>query len=290
MEFAIESLQSDWEDFLRFVPKLVYASLVLLVFLVLSHYAGRATENLMQRSARFRTNQRFITGVVNLVVSTVGLLFALGIMGFHSVVVSLMATGSLIAVVVGFAFREIGENFLAGFFLSFNRPFELGDLIETGGLTGTVRAIELRSVHIRTFDACDVYVPSAQIFSQPLYNYTQDGLRRPSFTVGVAYEDDPSRVIDLLETATSAVADVLTEPAPYVSVKEFSGQFITYEVFFWLDVLKSERGFVAVRNDVKVRCWAALRDAGSTFSSNVTAAVDITAVPGLQVDLADAAR
>lgn len=290
MEFAIESLQSDWENFLRFVPKLLYASLVLLLFFVLSHYAGRATENLMRRSARFRTNQRFITGLVNLAVSTVGLMFALGIMGFHSVVVSLMATGSLIAVVVGFAFREIGENFLAGFFLSFNRPFELGDLIETGGLTGTVRAIELRSVHIRTFDACDVYVPSAQIFSQPLYNYTQDGLRRPSFTVGVAYEDDPSQVIDLLESAASAVADVLTDPAPYVSVKEFSGQFITYEVYFWLDVLKSERGFVAVRNDVKVRCWAALRDAGLTFSSNVTAAVDITAVPGLQVEWADATR
>jgi small-conductance mechanosensitive channel len=204
-------------------------------------------------------------------------------MGLQGIAASLVATGGVVAVVLGFAFREIGENFLAGFFLTFSRPFELGDLVKTGDFTGTVRAIELRSVHLRTFDACDVYVPSAQIFREPLNNYTRDGLRRPSFVVGVAYHDDPAEVLSLLEQAARDVADVLDEPPPFVTVKEFAAQYVEYEVFFFLDVDKSERGFIGTRNDVKIRCWQALRKAGMTFSTDVTTGLAITSAPELTI-------
>ena len=65
-------------------------------------------------------------------------------------------------------------------------------------------------------------------------------------------------------------------------------RFITYEVFYWLDVEKSERGFIEVRNDVKMRCWHALREAGVTFSTDVTSGLEIKSAPEVQVMLASA--
>ena len=214
-------------------------------------------------------------------------LLALGVMGFGGVATSLLATGGVVAIVLGFAFREIGENFLAGFFLTFSRPFELDDLIKTGDLTGVVRSIELRSVHIRTFDACDVFVPNAQIFREPLYNYSRDGLRRPSFTVGVAYHDEPQQVIALLEKASTKTEGVLSEPRAFVTVEDFAAQFVLYQVFFWLDETNNERGYVATCNDVKINCWRALSKAGMTFSTDVSSGIDIQSLPAVKVDIAN---
>lgn len=282
MELVLDTLYADWEAFLRFAPRLFYGSALLVLFLVAGKLVGRGAAKILKKSRRFGVNEGFLRHLISWTIGSIGVLLALGLMGFHGIAASLLATGGVAAIVLGFAFREIGENFLAGFFLMFSRPFELGDLIKTGELTGIVRAIELRYVHIRTFDACDVFVPSAQIFREPLYNYTRDGLRRPSFTVGVAYEDEPAKVIDVLESACRSVTDVLKNPHPFAIIKGFDGSYIVYEVFFWIDVNKTERGYLATKSDVKGRCRNALRDAGVTFPA-ATPGLDIQHIPMLEV-------
>lgn len=284
MEFLTESLIADWQAFLRFAPRLIYGLVLVIIFLLSARIAGRFAASIFDRSPRLRTNKQFLQHLVTWSISALGILLALGVMGFGGVAASLLATGGVVAIVLGFAFREIGENFLAGFFLTFSRPFEVDDLIKTGDLTGVVRAIDLRSIHIRTFDACDVFVPSAQIFSEPLYNYTRDGLRRPSFTVGVAYQDQPSQVMALLEEAASRTEGVLPEPRAFVTVEYFEAQFILYKVFFWLDETSNERGYVATLNDVKINCWRALNDANITFSSDVSTGLDILSTPSIKVE------
>jgi len=283
MNLVLESLRADWEAFLAFSPRLFYGLVLLLVFVILARVVATVFSRLARRSRRLQSNEHFVRLVVTWTIISVGLLLALGVMGFSGVAASLLATGGVVAIVLGFAFREIGENFLAGVFLTFSRPFEIGDLIMTGDLTGTVRAINIRSIHIRTADACDVYVPSAQIFREPLYNYTGDGLRRPNFTVGVAYDHDPEAVVALLERTAAAVHDVLAEPEPFATIAEFSGGWVVYEIFFYLDVNASDRGLVAVANDVKASCWRALREAGMTFSTDVSTAVDIRSVPPVDI-------
>jgi small-conductance mechanosensitive channel len=81
------------------------------------------------------------------------------------------------------------------------------------------------------------------------------------------------------------VPGVLTEPAPYVTIKEFGPQYIEYEVFFLIDVTTNERGFIGTRNDVKIQCWRALRDAGMTFSTDVTSGIAIQSASELNVNI-----
>ncbi|MBT8062797.1 MAG: mechanosensitive ion channel family protein [Xanthomonadales bacterium] len=286
MNFVTESLQADWQAFLSFSPRLLYAGLLLLVFASVASAVGKLITRVLQRSEKLRSNVRFVRRIVVWSIRVVGILLALGVMGFQGVAASLLATGGVVAIVLGFAFREIGENLLAGIFLTFSRPFELGDLVKTGDLTGTVRAIDIRSVHIRTEDACDVFVPNAQIFREELYNYTRDGLRRPGFRIGVAYHDDPSAVADLLQTAVARVPNVLSEPQAFVSIENFADSHVVYGVYFWMDTTRSQQGIVSVSNAVKTACWKALSDAGMTFSTDVTTALEIKSVPELTVSQA----
>lgn len=281
MDYVIESLRADWQAFLGFSPRLIYAAVLLLLFILAASVASRLVSRLLKRSAKLSANARFVERITAWVIRIVGILLALSIMGFDGVAASVLATGGVVAIVLGFAFREIGENLLAGIFLAFSRPFEIGDLIKTGELTGNVRAIDIRSVHIRTFDACDVFVPNAQIFREKLYNYTRDGLRRPSFKVGVDYHDKPEAVISLLQSAVRAVPQVLNEPKANVSIDEFAASYVVYEVFFWMNTHISTRDIVALSNDVKIACWRALREAQMTFSTDVTTALDIRSMPDL---------
>ncbi|MEQ8859738.1 MAG: mechanosensitive ion channel [Pseudomonadales bacterium] len=283
MEFIVDSFRADWESLLSFAPRLVYAVVVFGAILLAGRYLGRLTLRLLRGSGRVGADEQLLRSLVVLLSAGAGALLALGVLGLQGIATSLMATGGVVAIVLGFAFREIGENFLAGFFLTFSRPFERGDLIKTGDLTGTVRTIELRHVHIRTADACDVFVPSAQIFREPLYNYTRDGLRRPSFTIGVAYHDEPETVIARLAAAAATVSDVLADPAPSVAIKAYSASVIDYEVFFWVDLNASPKTLLQSENAVKLACWRALKDAGMTFSTDVTTGLEIKSVAPLSV-------
>jgi small-conductance mechanosensitive channel len=281
VEFITESLKADWQTFLSFSPRLIYAGIVLVIFLLAAGIVSKLVGRIMQRSQRLQNQERYVRRLVMWAIRLLGVMFALSVMGFKGVAASMLATGGVVAIVLGFAFREIGENLLAGIFLNFSRPFEVGDLIKSGDLTGTVRAIDVRSVHIRTFDACDVFVPSAQIFREELYNYTRDGLRRPNFCIGVAYHDEPEAVVSLLQDTIRKVEDVLPEPRAFVSIKEFADGWIVYQVFFWVDITTSRRDLVSITNDVMIQCWRVLRDAGMTFSTDVTSALEIKSAPPL---------
>ena len=281
MEFITESLRADWQTFLSFSPRLIYTAIVLIIFFLIARMFSKLVGRIMHRSQRFKAQERYVRRLVMWTIRLLGVMFALSVMGFKGLAASMLATGGVVAIVLGFAFREIGENLLAGIFLNFSRPFEVGDLIKSGGLTGTVRAIDVRSVHIRTFDACDVFVPSALIFKEALYNYTRDGLRRPNFCIGVAYHDEPEAVVSLLQSTICSVEDVLPEPRAIVSIKEFADGWIVYELFFWVDITTSRRNLVAVTNDAMIQCWRVLGDAGMTFSTDVTSALEIKSAPPL---------
>lgn len=284
MEYVLESLRSDWQLFLAFTPRLVYAAVLFTVFWIGGRMVAKVLGRVVQRGEKRQANMVFAQRLVMWVLRIAGALLALGVMGFKGVAASLLATGGVLAIVIGFAFKEIGENLLAGIFLAFSRPFERGDLVKTGDLTGTVQSIDIRSVHMRTANACDVFVPNAQIFRQELYNYTRDGLRRPDFTVGVAYHDEPERVVALLEKAARGVNGVLAEPRAFVSIKAFTASHIEYQVFFYLDTFHSKRNIVELTNDVMVACWRALSAAGMTFSTDVTTGLDIRSAPVFHIE------
>jgi len=161
----------------------------------------------------------------------------LGLNGFTTRV---LASAGLLTFVIGFAFKDIGENFLAGIILAFKSPFRINDLIESGNIYGYVKDINIRVTIIKTPDGKDVFLPNAMILKTPLFNYTIDGFLRYEFIVGLDYRDDISLGIKtILETINKVDAVLKGDKKTAVVINELATNTINLKVLFWIDTFQS---------------------------------------------------
>ena len=276
MDQLLQTFRGDWQALVAFSPRIVAAAAVLVVFYYLGKYFGRLIIAVVRRASVKEIHEAFVRALAITLSLFFGLVIAFNILGLEKVAVSVLAGGGVTAVVLGFAFREIGENFLAGIFLAFSRPFKIGDLIKSEDIEGYVREIELRYTHLRTEDGRDVYVPSSQLFARPVINYTKDGLRRISFTVGIDYSNDASDACALLEETVRQVPGVLAEPGPKVYILSLAPQYVELQGFFWIDVFKDSSRILAIQTEVLDQCRQALLEAAYIVSSETTSNVAIT--------------
>lgn len=252
-------------------PQILTALLLLLAFVGLGRLLARLVDRGLARGRLSATHRTFFRGLVAWAIALVGLALGLSVLGLGGIAAGLITSGGITAIVLGFAFRGIGENLLAGLFLAFSRPFDVGDYISSEGLEGTVRGIALRSTHIRTRDGRDIYIPSAQIFNSPLVNFTKDNLRRLGFTIGVDYRSDLRRAREILAEEIVTIEGVLERPAPVVSVADTAANHVDIAVTFWVDTSASE--LPGVKGRAIEACVPALGNAGFVFSSEVTTGV-----------------
>ena len=243
--------------------------------MIVGRLLGRGLGLVLKRGGLTPTHQLFFRRLVLWVAVTLGVTLALDVLGLGGVAAGLLTGAGLTAVVLGFAFRQIGENLLAGLFLAFSRPFNVDDYIESGGLEGTVRKIELRHTHIRTADGRDIFIPNSQIFNSSLVNYTRDGLLRPSFTVGLDYRDDVGAACDLLARETAAAEFVLGEPPPQANVSDLTAAVVEIQVIYWVNTFAEGYSGLRVKSQVMDRCRAALLAGGFTVASEVSSRLDV---------------
>jgi small-conductance mechanosensitive channel len=268
-----EAFFAEYISFIEFFPRLIIGLIALIVVYIVGKGLASGVLQILKRSSFPSTYHSFFSKLIKGVALFLGVILFLNLIGYGTLAASLLAGGGLTAVMLGFAFKDIGENFLAGFFLVFSRPFNKNDVIETDGITGTVKEIQLRHTHIRTAEGCDVFVPSAQLFTKPLFNYTLDGLRRGSFTVGIDYSNDAAKAIEILLEITNTTTGVLDEPKSGVSVSGLMPSYIELSITFWINAKDQEHGLAIVRSRLMNRIKNALRDHGYTLSSDVTTAL-----------------
>lgn len=279
MQSLNEAFGLAMETLVGRAPRILAAVLLFLFVGAVGHLLGVLVGRVLERTGRAGKYARLARRAVGWTVSGLGLVLALHALGLTAMATSVLATGGLMAVILGFAFKDIGENLLAGVFLALSRSFDVGDLIESGGLRGVVKSIDLRDTHIRTADGCDIFIPSAAIFRNPLLNFTRDGLRRGSFTVGIDYGNDPALALRLLREAIPRVEGVLADPPPAVEVSDLSGSWVEIRAHVWVDTFDGA-ALEPVLGAVMTEARRVLREGGFTFSSDVTTAL---AVSPLQV-------
>jgi len=204
-----------------------------------------------------------------------GFIIFLNLIGYSTLAASLVAGGGLTAVMLGFAFKDIGENFIAGFFLAYNRPFNNNDVIESGGIMGRVKSIELRHTHIRTGDGCDVFVPSVQLFTKPLFNYTLDGLRRGNFSIGIDYGDDSEIALEIVHSVTATTKGVLKKPPVSAQIRAFTPDYVEIQVHFWISARDQEMTLPRVRSTAMNSCRLKLIEGGFTLSSDTVSNIHL---------------
>jgi len=275
MQIFQESFTQLFDKIMSSAPAILGGVIVVAIFISFGLLAGRGLKRLLGARATSTKKLRLVIRLSRWTFYVIGIVIALHIMGLTKAASGVLAAGGVITVVLGFAFREIGENLLAGLFMSFSRSFDVGDLIQSNAIQGVVKQINIRDVHVRTGDGIDIFIPSAIIFKNPLNNYTRDGLRRPSFKIGIDYADNLKHARKLLLSTVKATEGVLEEPKPAVILSEFSDNYVQIEVQFWINTFSKDSNLSAIKTEVMNGSHSILRENGFTFSSEVSTAVEM---------------
>ena len=169
--------------------------------------------------------------LISPIASLVGLFFGLWLVGADPT--TMLAGAGVAGVVIGFALQDSLANLAAGFFILATRPFDVDDVIRTGTVIGTVKAMWMANTTIITFDGRRLLIPNRMIWSDIIENRSVEPLRRTDFTVRVGYEEDINRAIDILLDLTKGEKRVLDQPETAVFVSEWADSWVEIAVRPW---------------------------------------------------------
>lgn len=233
------------------------------VSVVLAVNAARLVRFLLQEDvvSRLPVSAATASAVTRLVyygIMVAGVLFAFAAAGLElsqlTMVVSALGVG------IGFGLQDLVRNFVSGLVIAFEHPFREGDVIATGQITGRLQEIGLRASRIRTVDGAEVMVPNATLTSTDVTNWTlSDRTRRIEIIVGVDYNSDPRRVLEVLHEAVIGQPGLVSRPAPLVLFKDFAASALEFSVSVWTADIDDR---LEVESEARLRIFSALRAAG----------------------------
>lgn len=254
----LERLRERGMGILLFIPQLVAGALVVAGFWLLARQLGRMAER------RRRGTHPFVREVVGQIVSTavivLGVVLALEVMGASTLIGAVLGTAGLVGLALGFAFRDMAENYIASLLLSVRQPFDPDDFVEVGGHSGIVVRLTSRATVLRTLDGNHVRIPNATVFKGTIINFSRNPLRRFNFEVGVAVAADLARVQELAVATLLATPGVLADPGPACFVARFGESSMILSIGGWLN--QREADWHKVNSEARRRIKVAFEQAG----------------------------
>lgn len=145
----------------------------------------------------------------------------------------LIAGLGITSVVIGFAFKDVLQNFFAGILILWRRPFIVGDEIKVGTYEGTVEEITTRSTRVKTYDGERAVLPNGDVYTNAVLVRTAYNNRRVRLSVGIGYQDSIEHARSVIRQVLDKTEGVLNEPAPTIFVAELAPSSVNFNVFFW---------------------------------------------------------
>lgn len=274
---AWNGLRDIWDAVIRSLPLLVFAAGTLL----LSFFAGRIATRGAERALHPRIRSRLLRSVVahgaGVLVFLIGAYVVLRIAGLTQLALTLLGGTGLVGLALGIAFRTIAENFLASVFLSVQRPFEPGDLIEVAGVTGYVQQLNLRTTIIMDLDGNLVQIPNATVYNGNLCNFTANPDRRTCFGVGIGYDDSIQEAQEIVRQVLATHPAVLQKPAPAILVESLGRATVNLQIYFWLN--GREHSWMKVRSSVMRLVKVAFQEQGVSMPDEAREVIFPQGVP-----------
>lgn len=160
---------------------------------------------------------------------------------------------------IGFGLQNIVSNLVSGIIMAFEKPIAVGDIVEIGTRTGTVKEIGIRSSKITTYDGSEIIVPNSDFISKEVVNWTHSSIyRRVELLVGVAYGSDLAMAKQLVNAVLAQQPGVNHHPEPVVLMHELSDSAVTIRVLFWSDFEQ----WIRVKSDVIAAIHERFREQG----------------------------
>jgi small conductance mechanosensitive channel len=245
---ALTGLQELRLGLMRSIPLILFSLLVLLVTWVITRFSIRVIRPPLSRRLSSPLLGSVGAHTIGIVIFLIGLYVVFQVAGLTSVALTILGGTGLIGLVLGIAFRDITENFLASIFLSVQNPFESGDLVEMGGILGYVQALTTRATLLMTPDGNHVQIPNATVYKSNIRNYTSNPHRRVDFAIGIGYDDSVTAAQEVALQVLEEHPAVLKDPEPWVLVDSLGSATVNLRIYFWLD--GRQHSWVKVKSSV----------------------------------------
>ena len=248
-ETITNSIENYYDAFLNMLPRIALGIMIIVVGFLIAQFITGIYRRRILKKAEDPLMAKFLAQAIKTVLIIITILLALQAAGLSGIATGILTAAGGAAIVLGFAFQDIGKNFLAGIILAFNRPFNINDTIKIDDIFGKVKALNFRYSHIKTFDGRDIYIPNSDVLTKPVANYTADGFYRVDFLVGIGYEDDieaAKKIIQsVLDNEPEIIKDELHEN--FVIEDELAASTVNLKVFFWVDTVDYRRASRVLR-------------------------------------------
>ncbi len=242
------AIQSLFASFIYQVPYIVMGVILFLLFVL----GAKATRRVfIEAGARTRFPENVATILGRLVSSAIMVLglFVAAVVVFPAFKPGDLVTGlGITSVAIGFAFKDVLQNFFAGILILWRQPFVVGDQIRVHDFEGTVEEINTRSTRILTYDGERVILPNGDVYVSPILVRTAYPHRRIRFSVGIGYSDSIEQARTVIQSVLVRSEGVLSEPKPVVYVTELGASSVNLTIYFWAKA--DQANVLAVRDRV----------------------------------------
>lgn len=242
---AFSGMQELWNNILRSIPFFIFGIVVLVIFWGISTLVAKGTRSYIRRRDFSPLLQDIAARTVAVVVFLLGIYIVFHIADLTQVALTVLGGTGLLGIVLGIAFRDITENFLASIFLSIQNPFRAGDLVHIDGTTGFIQRLTIRATLMMTLDGNHLQIPNSTVYKSSILNYTSNPNIRTRFTIGIGYGDSVTTAQEIGAKILQGHPAVLMEPEPWILVDELAASTINLKYYFWIDGSR--------HNDLKVK-------------------------------------
>lgn len=237
----------------KWILRLVLVAVIIFVFFHIAKLSQKLVIRALN-SAKVTFSyllKEMITSAVRNLIILLGVLIAISQLGIS--LGPLLAGLGIAGFIIGFALQDSLANFASGMLILLYRPFDVGDVVEAGGISGRVSAMSLVNTTFLTLDNQKMIVPNNMIWGSVITNVTAQRKRRIDMVIGVSYDDDIEKAQNVLEEILAEREEVLDDPTPMVRLHEFGDSSINFIVRPWVNTADYWETFWALNKEIKIR-------------------------------------
>ncbi|WP_295798321.1 mechanosensitive ion channel domain-containing protein [Mucilaginibacter sp.] len=239
--------------FSGFVTFILVVWLSSIVSKVISYFYDVSSQRVSDLSIAKKKNQTSAL-LIRIGVFSLGFLLAVAASGFPleklTIIISAFGVG------IGFGLQNIVNNLVSGIILAFEKPIQIGDLIEVDNKTGRMKEIGIRSSKIMTSDGAEVIIPNGDLISQHVINWTlSNNYRRIDLVINVAHGMDINKVENILRDIISTHAEVIQTPTPLIFIDKYSDESVDFKMLFW--VIADNTKALLLKSDLMAKIYGA---------------------------------
>ncbi len=258
-----------YEGFLHLIPNLVFAILFFGIGALIIYLIKKQLFSRIVKRAKDSVAAQFVTDIIVIIFYIILILMAFRVLGLSAVTQTIIGAAGLTTFIIGFALKDIGENFLAGIVMIFDRPFEMGDLIQIENHLGRVIKISIRETTIKTTDGKDVYIPNSDIIKKHLINYTIDDQLRESFEISVFNNNNIREVIKMIQEILMTFNQILKTRKPSVVIKNFDNGTVQLTILYWYNLRGTRARDGQLKTDVMLTVLEKLKEKNISFPDHI---------------------